>query len=733
MTTIRRLRILALPAVLLLVFAAVAGGCASGKKEAAFTFVHVSDIHVPSYGSAIGMPLDEAHLMTMHNQMRLKAFAEECLAMDPRPAFVANSGDTGDVGWTPFLKLYCKLMQPLVDAGLPIYTAVGNHDLDYTGIGCDELAEFFDPLGPAKIGKGGVRYSFDHEGCHIVFMNNRPISGLIRFNPEDLAWLANDLSGIDHETRVLLILHANMMPDDTYRVAEILQPFRRAAVFQGHRHTAGFDTWGGIPVVMTSSLYAGKPEAGSYSLVTVHPDSIVVRTRDYASDSPVPGTVETLVFPTSRPTISVTAPAPESTAGETVEVKAAVSPAATGTMEYSVNGISDWQPMTGGEGGSWNAEASVPSEPGRHIIYLRFTGENGVVAVGHTVVRKDPEQARVAWSHDLGAAMQGAPVAWNDLVIVPTIEKGIHAFRIADGGKAWSLPVNQGQIVGRIVEEDGTVFACAGRTVFSCDAATGAKGWETKLAGSCITGLTVRDGRLFAPSGEYDLYCLDVRDGSVIWRHKMELPIIMEVSVDDDAVYAGSMDGCTLALDAATGAVRWKRLLSDLADSYTTAAFWTPMPTGDRIISAKRPTENDDNNIFALSRKDGSVLWSARVSAWPQHFVPSSDGRTMYTTFARGRERGIQSVSVRDGSVAWSAVTGVGMYAGKLAGTDIVMRDDHRICCADARTGAPKWTYRLSTGPQGSLYGPAAFAVSGTTVVAGTMDGHLIALTWQAM
>ena len=194
-------------------------GCTFDAEMKEFTFVHFSDVHVPAYGFAIGLSLTEENLLPMHNQQRIQQCVKECLAMKPRPAFVINSGDTGDVGWIPLLKLYQKLMQPLVSAGIPVYTVVGNHDLDYAGIGRDDLAEIFDPLGPALIGCHGTRYSFDYGDCHFVFLNNRPMCGLIRLSPMELEWLRSDLEKVDKDKRVLVFLHADMTGEDTYHLA----------------------------------------------------------------------------------------------------------------------------------------------------------------------------------------------------------------------------------------------------------------------------------------------------------------------------------------------------------------------------------------------------------------------------------------------------------------------------------------------------------------------------------
>ena len=55
----------------------ITGVYAKGIQE--FTFVIISDVHVPSYGFPVGQKLDEDTLMKLHNQLRLKEFVTEDL------------------------------------------------------------------------------------------------------------------------------------------------------------------------------------------------------------------------------------------------------------------------------------------------------------------------------------------------------------------------------------------------------------------------------------------------------------------------------------------------------------------------------------------------------------------------------------------------------------------------------------------------------------------------------
>ncbi|MFC1508468.1 PQQ-binding-like beta-propeller repeat protein [Candidatus Omnitrophota bacterium] len=703
-------------------------GCLFTDGDDEFSFIVISDVHVPTYMYSIGQPLDEDTMMQMHNQKRLQQFTEECLAMESKPDFVMNCGDTGDVGWINLLTLYQKLMQPLVSAGIPVYTVVGNHDLDYAGIGRQDLAEIFDPLGPEKIGRKGTRYSFEYGGCHFIVMNNRPISGLIRFNPMDIDWLRSDLKTVKKDTRILLFMHANMREDDTHRIVELLQPFTNPVIFHGHRHSASIDTWGGIPVVLTGSLYGGTPEAGSYRVVNVTPDKIVVRTRDYAKPAGTLEPEEVVEFPQPGPQLHVIEPENEAFVSENMTLVVTAEPAQHGTLEYSIPGVIKWTSMLG-EMGRWEETVPAPVEPGRHFLAFRYKGDNGSTILAHRVIKIPGKNVSEVWSIDIGSAIQGAPVICGDLVIVPTAEGGVYALRLDDGKEVWHREY-EGQVLGRMVTDGDLVYYSAGRTVIACDAKTGKLKWETPLNGTMIAGMTTGNGKLFIPAGERKLFCLDALSGEILWDYSTSLPIIMEPETDGINVYFGAMDGYFRALDIMTGKETWSNQWSSMEDKYTTAPFWPPVISGDNVIVCKSPARKEEKNLVSFSASTGKVLWSRRLSAGRLRLAMSPDKVEFYTSYNRDRQQGIQCLAAKDGSSLWSTVTGVGMNAGCAGGDFVLARDGESICCVHSKSGTVQWTYKTSIGPQGSLYGPGAFAVKDNMVVVGNMDGRVLSLKW---
>jgi len=708
--------------------AVVLSGCLEASEKQDFDFALISDLHLPSYAGPIGMVFDEDKLMEMRNQKRIVTFTDECLAMEVKPDFVMNLGDTGDSGWAVLLNLYAKLMQPLVKAGIPVYTVVGNHDHDYTGNGREDLAEFFDPLGPEMIGRSGTRYSFEHKGCHFVVLNTRPITGLIRLNPKDIAWLKNDLMKVNKDTKVFLCIHSNLPDEDTHHIVELLQQFSQPVIIYGHSHRSAITRWGGIPVVNTGALWGGTPKDGSYQIMSVREDGLFLKTRDFKDQAVTFGPEEAIVY--QEPGLSISIDIEENAVMRPDQKTSVITDSAvSGTLEYKYTGNNDW---TGAEGGSgkWTIPALSSAIPGRYYLGLRFTAENGSVVLAHRNIVIPGDKVRQTWSVSLGSGILSTPTLYRDMAIIPTIEGGVYALRTTDGGTAWHFDVPEGQIVGKAALDDSKVYYGAGRSVQALDALSGKRIWTTSLEGTVIAGVTSHNGKLFVPAGETHMYCLDSSNGKILWDYPVSKSVMMEASADKDKVFFGGMDGCVRALDITSGKEIWKKQWSSIEDIYTSASFWPPSVAGDKVIFGKNRGHDDEKNIAAFDVSTGNIIWSDQLSANTYRLAFNSS-KDMIMVSERTREmNGVRSLSVKDGSTLWTSDTGVMMAAGASAGDLAFERDTYYLCCLKAESGELIWKYRTNPGPQGWYYGPGAFAVSETQAIVGTMDGNVIALNW---
>lgn len=174
--------------------------------------------------------------------------------LDPRPAFVINSGDVVVQGGADeFAEYY---IPPLLDTAIPHFVAIGNHD---TGQG-DRANEF-----KYLFGQDALNYYFDYGNCRFVFLDN-----VSRNLPWDKVleiaggWLADTPSGY----RKVLTVHqppANIQKwayhamgvAESKKFTELMAKHRVDEVFLGHIHAYSTATLDGVSYTVAGGGGAG--------------------------------------------------------------------------------------------------------------------------------------------------------------------------------------------------------------------------------------------------------------------------------------------------------------------------------------------------------------------------------------------------------------------------------------------------------------------------------------------
>ncbi|HWR59044.1 MAG TPA: metallophosphoesterase [Thermodesulfovibrionales bacterium] len=117
------------------------GGTDSGRHGEALRFVFMADSRSDSYGPEPVVPEN------FINSTVLTPIVKKILDLRPRPSFVVFGGDMAYRGRyqhhsTSFytFQAWKNVMKPLTDAGIPVYTAIGNHELYDTHGGTFSLA-----------------------------------------------------------------------------------------------------------------------------------------------------------------------------------------------------------------------------------------------------------------------------------------------------------------------------------------------------------------------------------------------------------------------------------------------------------------------------------------------------------------------------------------------------------------------------------------------------------------
>ncbi|MDH6578004.1 serine/threonine-protein kinase [Kitasatospora sp. MAP5-34] len=160
------------------------------------------------------------------------------------------------------------------------------------------------------------------------------------------------------------------------------------------------------------------------------------------------------------------------------------------------------------------------------------------------------------------------------------------------------------------------------------------------------------------------LYALDVATGKE--RFTQPEAAASNLATAGGSVSFGSVIDIT-TIDGATGAILWKFTSKNTADGKTSIASDTVLAADDKAVYAMCSFIALDQNglpnmdapnapgIFALSRKDGSVLWSQRRNAKADFTVNTvlAKNTILYTD----SQKNLVARSITDGSQLWFAET----------------------------------------------------------------------------
>ncbi len=253
-----------------------------------FTFVVISDPHVSR---------PDLVARYAHNH-RVAKLVEQINAL--KPAFVIDSGDivTTFPGREDFDDCAKRSLELFGALQVPVYHAPGNHD-----IGNKLQITYSGDPGPDEVYKKGWyvnrqnleqyrRYfgpdyfSFEHEGCHFIVMNNALLNSGMPEEAEQEKWLREDLEAAKTSRLIVVAMHNPLFwvgTDDVgtenYELVnepmrgELIDLFERYkvhAVFTGHTHHRISNYLGGTKYLTLPSTTFARNFGGAYGLNPVH-------------------------------------------------------------------------------------------------------------------------------------------------------------------------------------------------------------------------------------------------------------------------------------------------------------------------------------------------------------------------------------------------------------------------------------------------------------------------------
>jgi len=240
----------------------VAGGVPASRMigearaaESGFTFVQISDSHI-----GFDKPANPDTRGT------LDAALDQVLALPGKPAFMIH---TGDVTHTATAQQFDDAAQLIGRVRLDVHYSPGEHDI----VDPTTRAAYLDRFG--KGATGGGWYAFDHGGVHFISLVNvvdLKANGLGSLGADQLAWLADDLSGRTSSTPIVVFAHIPLWTiaaewgwgtEDSAEALKLLARFGSVTVLNGHIHQLMQKVEGAVTFHTARSTAFPQPAPGT--------------------------------------------------------------------------------------------------------------------------------------------------------------------------------------------------------------------------------------------------------------------------------------------------------------------------------------------------------------------------------------------------------------------------------------------------------------------------------------
>ena len=148
-----------------------------------------------------------------------------------------------------------------------VFYIPGEHDTSYDGGG----AAYWEHFGKGK--GGGGWYSFDHKGVHFIGLNNvLMLEAMGDLEPQQLAWMQNDVSGLSASTPIVLFAHIPLWmvypqwdwgTNDGAQALSLLKRFGSVTVLNGHIHQIVQKVEGNVSFHTAMSTAFPQPAPGT--------------------------------------------------------------------------------------------------------------------------------------------------------------------------------------------------------------------------------------------------------------------------------------------------------------------------------------------------------------------------------------------------------------------------------------------------------------------------------------
>lgn len=589
--------------------------CLAANGQDSIRWAYMADLHISVDGrSAKDL---EACVMDINAQ---------------KPDFVIVAGDVTNFGADDEIRLAKSLLDKLE---VPCHVVPGNHDAKWSESGCNSFKEIF----------GGEQFEFHAGGWRFIGCASGPN---MRMAPaliprENMVWL-NKIASKEKEKTIFI----NHYPLDSsvlnyFDVTKVLHELDTRLVMSGHWHVNRKMTYDAIPgIIGRSSLSTSKVTTG-YNMATLEGEHIAIHERRLGPDGHFEDLAtwyEANLTPTPEASLRDAHGLPEDypwmgygvndrypsvkevwTQHEDSDVAAGF--AVDQRQRYA------WYPTTSGElrcirikDGKLKWSRSLPGKIFSTPVYGR-SGRKAIVTVGCAdgkLYALNAGTGDILWHAEASKSILSSPVIHDGKVYFGASDGVFRCVKLEDGAKVWEYDGVGGFVECRPwIDEDGVYFGAWDREFYCLDSQSGSLRWKWNVGKPSImyspaACWPVKSGsRVFVAVPDRRIYVLDAKTGKELFHTEGGREQI-GLSEDGERIFVKTMHHSAYCFEASAEAHGDVLSPEEMTWHVQTCLGYDIAPTPTVCAGGLLLIPTDKGNIIALSEKDGSHVWSHKLS-----------------------------------------------------------------------------------------------------------------------
>lgn len=221
----------------------------------------------------------------------------------------------------------------------------------------------------------------------------------------------------------------------------------------------------------------------------------------------------------------------------------------------------------------------------------------------------------------------------DGVVYFASYDNNIYAVSADDGELLWKADI--GQRGTATLAHKGRIYIGSSNNNLYCFSNSGEKLWSFKTNGPISGTPIVYKDILYFGSWDKNFYAVNL-NGELVWRFPTNGQIVDQGAVRGDVVYFGSFDSNLYAASAKTGDLLWKFGVAEAIDM-------VPYVTDKRVYFASH-----EGTCYALSH-DGEEQWRFDTAGYPGFTMEVLDGILVMVS----TNGNVYALSEKDGSLLW--------------------------------------------------------------------------------